>query len=1275
MASFSESWRNGGTGRGAYILTGRVAADIPLIARGVAGQTANIFEVENSAGTNLFTVDPTGNVSIAGSISAVVSETVTGDIALTGNLTVNGNTTLGNAAADTVTVTGTPTFSAPVTMTSTLAVTGQSVFSSFISAPIVSLPRRGSTPATIGTTGRLYTFAGDVDTTELFYLDAAGNAVQITDAGALEGSSLFWDDDEYIRMGNTAAAPDVRLGWNTTQTVDGWYFGTSDEQNTMIIAENGDRAFDFAHAAQTNPTLFIHSAVQNTSQWISFAHSGAAGAGVITTGTGPLTLAPNGASLNLTNVAAGVFIIANTGDNSQLQFRTKPTTSVAVPAVEFRSDALVAPMSAVAGTQTFFELDFTLNQGGTAGYRGIFVNVTETTTGSGTKLFADFQVGAASRLTISNTGALTITEGANTSGTPSVFVITGAAHTGITAATETIGLNFNQSATKTWAAGAGPLATQREVFLQRPTYAGDAGGALTITTATLFSLGGNPVDGANMTITTSRVMSIEAASSGAGTLTNTIGLDIADQSIAAATSGFAIRVQSQTANATTTRAIELVGTGVNNAIRLGASSNIYAPGAEIIRFMDSTDAGGVSLTLTAGGNQTFTTITANTSFVFTQATGTTGSTGFTFNVGAHTAITAATEIIGAIFASVTKTWAAGAGPLAAQREVVIQRPTYVGNAAGALTITTATLLSLGGNPVDGADMTITTSRALSIEAASSGAGTLTNTIGLDIADQSIAAATTGYAIRIQSQTANATTTRAVEVVGTGVNNAIRLGGSPNIYSSGAEVIRFDDSTAARGIAFTLTAAGAQDIAVTAGNFQITGVAGAEVVFNEASADIDVRMESDGNVNMFHLNAGTNGVGVGQVAAAGVVLTTGWDAATMGAGTTVARHFQTQGNITELAGAAITDIVGAYFNTFTITDGGGAETVGTVATVYIVNAPTAGTAPTNGPYAFFSDAGTNRLDGQCQFNSTTLRLDASAIANFVAANDTAGGSSFLECQGGGVSTGIGRAGGGLTITMGAGSAAAGASGLSGSDGGALSFTGGGAGAGDGAGIDGAASAIAFGTFNGFTLTQAAKNEGSATGFTWISGAHTDQTNSPFSDFVLNMSGTLNYLGGGGAIASANGLHLRTRTYSADAAQTITSASTLYIDAAPTTSGGNVTLTNSYAIFVDAGRVRFDGSYVGNRSTSAAGAYTVLPTDYIVGKTGITGGGDTVTLEALAGVDTGRIVIIKDESGAAGANNITIDGNGAETIDGAANAVINSNYGVRRLYATSTGWFTF
>ncbi len=66
--------------------------------------------------------------------------------------------------------------------------------------------------------------------------------------------------------------------------------------------------------------------------------------------------------------------------------------------------------------------------------------------------------------------------------------------------------------------------------------------------------------------------------------------------------------------------------------------------------------------------------------------------------------------------------------------------------------------------------------------------------------------------------------------------------------------------------------------------------------------------------------------------------------------------------------------------------------------------------------------------------------------------------------------------------------------------------------------------------------------------------------------------------------------------------------------------------------------------------------------------------TVTLPTAQMV-VGRIYIIKDESGGAGTNNITVGTEGAEKIDGADTKVINSNYGSIRLYSDGTNWFTF
>lgn len=114
----------------------------------------------------------------------------------------------------------------------------------------------------------------------------------------------------------------------------------------------------------------------------------------------------------------------------------------------------------------------------------------------------------------------------------------------------------------------------------------------------------------------------------------------------------------------------------------------------------------------------------------------------------------------------------------------------------------------------------------------------------------------------------------------------------------------------------------------------------------------------------------------------------------------------------------------------------------------------------------------------------------------------------------------------------------------------------------------------------------------------------------------------------------------------------------------------TLTNktySAAIFTNGQTV--------TRTTSAAGNYTVLTTDYYIAKTGITGAGDTVALPAAATAGAGKVYHIKDEAGTAGTDNITIDPSGAELIDGAATKAINTNYGSVSIICSGTAWFVF
>jgi len=90
----------------------------------------------------------------------------------------------------------------------------------------------------------------------------------------------------------------------------------------------------------------------------------------------------------------------------------------------------------------------------------------------------------------------------------------------------------------------------------------------------------------------------------------------------------------------------------------------------------------------------------------------------------------------------------------------------------------------------------------------------------------------------------------------------------------------------------------------------------------------------------------------------------------------------------------------------------------------------------------------------------------------------------------------------------------------------------------------------------------------------------------------------------------------------------------------------------------------------RTTVADTNYTGLVSDYIIAYTSLTAG-RTVTLPL--GV-AGQAWVVKDEAGGATANNITVQ-MASGNIDGAANKVINANYGVLRIYSDGTNAFTW
>jgi hypothetical protein len=89
------------------------------------------------------------------------------------------------------------------------------------------------------------------------------------------------------------------------------------------------------------------------------------------------------------------------------------------------------------------------------------------------------------------------------------------------------------------------------------------------------------------------------------------------------------------------------------------------------------------------------------------------------------------------------------------------------------------------------------------------------------------------------------------------------------------------------------------------------------------------------------------------------------------------------------------------------------------------------------------------------------------------------------------------------------------------------------------------------------------------------------------------------------------------------------------------------------------------------TVTAASYTAKAGDRFIGVNRAGTVGITLPTSQLR---AGRLYTVKDESGAAATNNITVATEGAETIDGSATDTINQDYGAKAYYSDGSNWFT-
>lgn len=122
-----------------------------------------------------------------------------------------------------------------------------------------------------------------------------------------------------------------------------------------------------------------------------------------------------------------------------------------------------------------------------------------------------------------------------------------------------------------------------------------------------------------------------------------------------------------------------------------------------------------------------------------------------------------------------------------------------------------------------------------------------------------------------------------------------------------------------------------------------------------------------------------------------------------------------------------------------------------------------------------------------------------------------------------------------------------------------------------------------------------------------------------------------------------------------------------------SGTITTLTGTGNIIHDRSVMQTEGARIKKITTVNAATYNLAATDYLLHVTYPSTAAVTNLQLMTAAVVSGRTIVIKDASGNAGTNNITITTEGSELIDGSATATINSNYGVLRLYSDGSNWF--
>lgn len=553
--------------------------------------------------------------------------------------------------------------------------------------------------------------------------------------------SLTFGDDERLIFGTGS---DVHADWSTAQAtahmlVWGIRAGGAAGGGGFILTAIGNANKDHDHAAQTNPTLFVHSATDpdtaNT-QWVSLAHNQTNG--VLNTGTGNLTVGQSIVSdtTGTDDLGSATIAWATMFGNA---FRGANNTAVSLSTVQVAAGggptlSLVAAAAVTAGVGGAITLTAGLGVGANAG------GAISLTTGvggvgaggaGGALTLATAAAGAASGAA---GGALILTTGAGDgAGARGVIRLddAGAALSVLPTTTNLVTVGSTDLALAATYTNIVQPATGQGLLIRRS----DGVVVATISGATAncrfsqragmnddmsfeFGSSGSDVRAQWSTSSANNALYIatgvnSAAQSGNIILTTLANIANEHGLAAVATPRLAIfSAADMSVAGNRTQYIQMYHDGTNGIIDNGIGRVVLSPSNAAVNIGTAGTGTLYVTTISRNSGTTVLGFSQMSGIAVTQTVQTSGTpTGLLWTAGAHTRLTASVESIDQNWDN-ARTVQFATGALALQRSVLFQAPTY--GFVGASTIDDAYTVYVDGAPIAGTNATITRSHALGL---------------------------------------------------------------------------------------------------------------------------------------------------------------------------------------------------------------------------------------------------------------------------------------------------------------------------------------------------------------------------------------------------------------------------------------------------------------------------------------------------------------------------------------------------------------------------------